>query len=366
MIEKFWDFFVTSLQSFFIPLVCSYFALTANVFLNTACEEAGGLEKVGNTLLIPLHYLTSGQIAVRQEAGWIFEDQFAIKDRSMLKTTLCATLAAPSLVTGLSLKALSFFSANTRKRHQSMEMALAATHIHSNARLYQTLGLPLGQGSLPTWEKPLGLQRRPGDETNLAAEKEALKEVGALLDELQIPWWIDCGTCLGAYRYGGVIPWDEDVDVAILLPDFENARRAFNRLDPNKYIVQDWSARPYSKSFMKIFIRKTGKLIDIYNYRIIPEQQQIQYILSFEESHFFPEWVKVRERRFTEPVSYHVVFPLKRMDFDGIAVNVPHNIKKYLQRYYGENLDPAKVYDPQTNQYEKDLTHPYWQRQFAH
>jgi phosphorylcholine metabolism protein LicD len=197
-------------------------------------------------------------------------------------------------------------------------------------------------------------------------EKEALRKIGTLLEEANIPWWVDCGTCLGAYRYGGVIPWDEDVDIAVLMPDFDNVKRVLNQLDPSEYTVQDWSSREHPKSFMKVYVRKSGTFVDIYHFKILPETRQIQYVLSLEHAFFLPDWMKIREQKFTVPAEFDSVFPLKKMTFDNMTVFVPNKIEKYLQRYYGENLAPAKVFDPITNKYEKDLTHPYWLRAYVH
>jgi phosphorylcholine metabolism protein LicD len=206
--------------------------------------------------------------------------------------------------------------------------------------------------------------RRPGDENTLKIEKEALKEIVRLLKENNIPFWADCGTCLGAYRYGGIIPWDFDIDIAVLQPDFDNVKRALNGLDKKKYAVQDWSGRTRPKSYLKVYVKETGALIDIYHFRIDPSQQNIISIFSNEESIFMSESWKTRERRYLAPTPFDVVFPLKLAQFDDFELPIPNQTKLYLQARYGENIGPAKIYNEKTGQYEKDLNHPYWQRAF--
>ena len=65
------------------------------------------------------------------------------------------------------------------------------------------------------------------------------------------------------------------------------------------------------------------------------------------------------------PTNFEVVFPLKKASFDGVEAFVPNRTKEYLQQRYGENIDPAKIYNEQTGSYEKDLNHPYWQQPYT-
>lgn len=51
-------------------------------------------------------------------------------------------------------------------------------------------------------------------------ELELLVEVRRVCDVLGLTWFIDSGTCLGAVRHGGFIPWDDDIDVALPLDDY--------------------------------------------------------------------------------------------------------------------------------------------------
>lgn len=352
-----------------MPVLYYYHSLTGSIFLNVSASDAQGWEKAGNTLLIPFQYLFVGKEAVAiegDEVHYAFKQRFDYNDRAIWYKTAGSYLLLPSTTfCGIVVKGISYFFKMTQDHHAQMKVALFTPTDKQNNDSYRKLGIAINdyrQGK--QLNAPL-YQRRPGDENRLAAEKEALREIVRLLTEAQIPFWVDCGTCLGVYRHAGVIPWDNDLDIAILQPDFENARRALSLLDPQKYHVQDWSSRDKPNSYLKVYIRDAKALIDIYNCAIDQENKTIYTIFSNEGCVLMPESWKIKERRCTTPVSYSTIFPLKKGYFDGILVPVPNRTKKYLQSKYGKDISPVKIYNEKTGQYEKDLSHPYWQLPYA-
>lgn len=56
-------------------------------------------------------------------------------------------------------------------------------------------------------------------------EMEIVKEVCALCERHGLRYFADSGTCLGAVRHHGFIPWDDDVDISMPRVDFEKFRR---------------------------------------------------------------------------------------------------------------------------------------------
>ena len=342
-----------------------YHAVVSDCLFNVAVEDSHGLEQVANTLLIPCQYVLAGRTATLHSDGqWQLSPRFLPNEYFWLYMTGSAVAFPASLLIGGTLKSLSLLSQQTRQNYRAICQRYRHESIVSLAPYYQSLGIPMH--SPAHFFTSLSLPRRPGDDRHLQQEKECLAEIAALLNAAHIAWWLDCGSCLGAYRYGGVIPWDEDIDIAVLLPEFENILCALSHLDPKKYLVQDWSGRDHPKSYIKVFLRSTGGCLDIYHFAIEPNKKQLCYLLSLIDHVFLPEWWKVRESRFTVPTPFAEVFPLQKALFDGVEVFLPANPEKYLQRRYGENLAPVKIYNPQTNCYEKDLTHPYWMRSFVH
>lgn len=363
MTDRIWDLFVDTMMRLFLPLVCSYFTLTSNLFLNMADSQSTGLAKAADTLFIPYHYLFMGQKAEqKQDGSWEWSLRFDYSKHFWPKTVCCAVALPPTFVLGCAVKFASFASEVSRTRYAVLREAWESTKPNLHTELYQALNI---RAETPDFI-PEKVARRPGAENYMATGKECLKDITKLLNQAGVAWWIDCGTCLGAYRHGGVIPWDCDIDIAILKVDFENVRRVLHGLDPSKYAVQDWSTRDFPHSLFKVFVKETNEMIDIYHFDVDFEKREIKFVLSLESNIFFPEWWKIRERRFKVPVAFDTVFPLRKTLFDGIEVFIPQNPKKYLQRYYGENLAPAKIYSREADDYVKDLSHPYWQSEYVH
>lgn len=71
-------------------------------------------------------------------------------------------------------------------------------------------------------------------------ELEMLRELHRICQAEDIPYVIIAGTLLGAVRHRGFIPWDDDVDVAMLRPDYERFRKAcLTQLDRTRFVFQD-------------------------------------------------------------------------------------------------------------------------------
>lgn len=70
-----------------------------------------------------------------------------------------------------------------------------------------------------------------------------------------IRYWLDFGTLLGAVRHKGFIPWDDDIDVAMLRDDYNKTAKLFNSQSDGRYLFQT----PTSDSSM---CYPFGKLLD--------------------------------------------------------------------------------------------------------
>lgn len=217
-----------------------------------------------------------------------------------------------------------------------------------------------------------------------------MKDVDHVLRKHKIPYFLNGGSALGAYRHQGFIPWDDDIDIALMMDDFTKAIPILEKELDNKYIVHCFETRiSYNVLVpgMKIRIKNTrikeancllsnkckdcdGIFIDVFVYskvnasklldlplRLI-NQALMPIILFFENLNFNPlfikKWFKLNAKIYhqlnhqSEWIGFDLtwtfksalkpfvfkeddIFPCQEMEFEGERFFVPKNIETYLK-----------------------------------
>ena len=98
--------------------------------------------------------------------------------------------------------------------------------------------------------KHLSLDEIQAEETRLLAEFAFICETNGLR------WWLAYGSCLGAIRHGGPIPWDDDLDVYMPRSDFEQLRELAPVGDCCRLL--DMGDSNYAWGFGKFVSTRTG------------------------------------------------------------------------------------------------------------
>ena len=90
------------------------------------------------------------------------------------------------------------------------------------------------------------------------AEFEILKEFVAVCERLGLRYYLVCGSCLGAVKYGGFIPWDDDIDVAMPRDDYRVfCEKAPGMLGDGLFLQTNKSDRYYPNIFAKLRDKRT-------------------------------------------------------------------------------------------------------------
>ncbi len=120
---------------------------------------------------------------------------------------------------------------------------------------------------------------------------EMLEEIDRICKKNGIKYNIFAGTLLGAVRHKGFIPWDDDLDIAVLREEYYKLREACKRdLDETRFFFQDNTTDPhYSWGYARIryknteFVRlgqehmkmKTGIFLDIFPLDAVPDNKAL-------------------------------------------------------------------------------------------
>lgn len=125
---------------------------------------------------------------------------------------------------------------------------------------------------------------------------DILKEFDCICKKHNIKYCIVGGTMLGAIRHNGFIPWDNDIDVAMMRVEYEKFVKIYNsEIDNQKYYFQDHkNTKGYRWGYAKLrrkdtcFIRRgqehmkyeSGVAIDIFPLDNIPNSNIMRRVYN--------------------------------------------------------------------------------------
>lgn len=79
-----------------------------------------------------------------------------------------------------------------------------------------------------------------------------LQEIDRICRKHSISYWLDGGTLLGAVRHRGFIPWDDDIDIAMTLPDMQRFVEIAPAELPSHLFLQTPQNEPTKEPIVKV------------------------------------------------------------------------------------------------------------------
>lgn len=223
-----------------------------------------------------------------------------------------------------------------------------------------------------------------------------LKEVKRVCDENDIEYWLMWGTLLGAVRHGGSVPWDDDVDIAMMRKDIGRFSRALEASDSLLMLSDFWYIGLDVCHIVRVVFKdeKIKTFVDVFIYDYVDDEdtdsawesyrkKRLAFrndMMKFEESAvknpFYNFWEEkaVRNEHSLEILEAEVkrkneemnviesegaaviwgidnytfpgkkvgiyksneIYPLKKLMYDGVEYNVPNDYMAILNRTYGD------------------------------
>ena len=158
-----------------------------------------------------------------------------------------------------------------------------------------------------------------------------LTHFARIAEKHDIQYWLCAGTLIGAIRHKGFIPWDADIDISIPLDSYNTLKSVVAKEFPSDL----WLQNPQSDSFYKSEgLPKIRDLNSDYegwskNHKNWHNGIQIDLIV----------WSEGKPCHFSSTTCCspnNQVFPLKRVPFENITVNIPQKSMVILNNYYGD------------------------------
>lgn len=160
----------------------------------------------------------------------------------------------------------------------------------------------------------------PDHHTELYKSLEVFQNV---CEEYNIKYWAMGGTILGIVRHKAIIPWDDDIDIAIMEEDYNKLdnpeiKEKLNNLGYELYDFNVITTGPMKKIKK---INKSGFLIDIFPFTI--DNDRYTFLDKKPQKAWPGEYFYKDE-----------LFPLTKYKFDTIMIYGPAKPKKFLNRAY--------------------------------
>jgi hypothetical protein len=152
--------------------------------------------------------------------------------------------------------------------------------------------------------------------TQLSDLHELLLVFIEICEKEKINYFAIGGTLLGTVRSGGLLPFDDDIDLGVLDDDYEKLKNYMNQYNNDTYYFEDIF---FGHKFKK---RNSDVFIDI----MIFEKVNDKYVIDPNNN----PWPESSFNNIDE------ILPLEKLPYNGFLINVPNKYIDYLHRNYPE------------------------------
>jgi len=161
---------------------------------------------------------------------------------------------------------------------------------------------------------------------------QTLEMVDILLKEKGIPYWVTGGSLLGAIRHEAMIPWDDDIDLALFIDDLGKVLLLRPELEKRGLVLL------VKRHYLKIF-PADGHQIAHPDGGYYPHRYPFIdiFLMTHNEGKIVHASERLREGFEKDWLDEEDVAEFTPRKFGPLVVPVPRHARAYLERMYGED-----------------------------
>jgi hypothetical protein len=150
------------------------------------------------------------------------------------------------------------------------------------------------------------------------------------LDDAGIIYFLTDGSLLGALREGGIISWDNDIDLAVVVPEGELVKPFMKRL---KVAIEQGGEQNHLKMRKPVF-QQFGAQVYADNWWEFIDLLVCEIKIHNQGMDKGKRFLRCLDSKIEASQPYDDVFPLTTLPFEHLEVRVPREYKKILYRLY--------------------------------
>ena len=194
--------------------------------------------------------------------------------------------------------------------------------------------------------------------------KDSLFDVKYIFEKHKINYWLDEGTLVGALRSGTFIPWDNDIDLAILEEEKPKIIKSFNELKTKNFFVRHQKEKNHisfyrndTKIDINIYIdsdiyntnNNKSKIITLTRWwnrrsiigRALDKTMEVCHRFPIVAKILFPLYVLFADPE-TIAIEKNIMTEFQKIKFLGKTFKVPKRATEYLRFRFGSDWKVPK------------------------
>ncbi|WP_308991247.1 LicD family protein [Mariniflexile litorale] len=175
---------------------------------------------------------------------------------------------------------------------------------------------------------------------NTVIAERMLQDVAQILSNCKINYWLEGGTLLGIRREDRLLPWDNDIDMSIMVSEKSKLNNFYNQLSKKKYRVRtrvfEGTRLPFEQGDIRMIKIRERRFLGLIKGSVCLDV----FIKYPKDDNIY--WEIDNKIKYV-PSKFYSSF--KSINFKGFNYSIPEFTDEYLTYRYGDWKKAVKDWD---------------------